>query len=73
LPTRSSRRAASSPGADAIGLAEQKIADAKSRLPAAVALWRETLERVAAVDVRSVAVPASSNGARDAASGDDAD
>jgi hypothetical protein len=51
----------------------ENIADAKARLPEAVRLWRETLERVAATDARSMIVTASSNGTVQAASGDDAD
>jgi hypothetical protein len=43
--------------------AHEKIADAKTRLPEAVALWRSTLERVAAVDVRELVVEATRNGA----------
>jgi hypothetical protein len=43
--------------------AQETISAAKARLPEAVRLWRETLERVAASDVRSMIVTASRNGA----------
>jgi hypothetical protein len=42
--------------------AQETIRDAKARLPEAVRLWRETLERVSASDARSMVVTASSNG-----------
>jgi hypothetical protein len=48
--------------------AQETIRDAKSRIPAAVQLWRETLERVATTDVRSTLITGSSNGDGQAAS-----
>jgi hypothetical protein len=41
---------------------QESIRDAKARLPEAVRLWRETLERVSASDPRSMIVTASRNG-----------
>jgi hypothetical protein len=46
---------------------------ARPALEQAVAAWRAALADVASVDARSMAVTASSNGASDAASGEDAD